>query len=185
MTATIPASLAGERLDLVLVRLFPEYSRSRLQKWIKDGQVTVNQQKLRAKDTVFGGEIVELTVQLTEETRWQAQEIPLHIVYEDEFVIVINKPADLVVHPGAGNVDGTLGNALLHRFPELESVPRAGVVHRLDKDTTGLLVVARNLIAQKSLVEQLQAREFEREYQAMVVSVMTAGGTVNEPIGRH
>jgi len=185
VTATIPASLAGERLDLVLVRLFPEYSRSRLQKWIKDGQVTVNQQKLRAKDTVFGGEIVELTVQLTEETRWQAQEIPLHIVYEDEFVIVINKPADLVVHPGAGNVDGTLGNALLHRFPELESVPRAGVVHRLDKDTTGLLVVARNLIAQKSLVEQLQAREFEREYQAMVVSVMTAGGTVNEPIGRH
>lgn len=167
------------------MQLFPDYSRSRLQKWIKDGQVTVNQQKLRAKDTVFGGETVELSVVLTEETHWQAQDLPLDIVYEDEFVIVINKPADFVVHPGAGNVDGTLGNALLHRFPELESVPRAGVVHRLDKDTTGLLVVARNLTAQKSLVEQLQAREFEREYQALVVGVMTAGGTVDEPIGRH
>ncbi len=147
--------------------------------------MTVNQQKCRAKDTVFGGETVELTVVLAEEIQWQAQELPLNIVYEDEFVIVINKPADFVVHPGAGNVDGTLGNALLHRFPELESVPRAGVVHRLDKDTTGLLVVARNLVAQKSLVEQLQARAFEREYQALVVGVMTAGGTVNEPIGRH
>ncbi len=167
------------------MHLFPDYSRSRLQKWIKDGQVTVNQQKLRAKDTVVGGETVELTVVLTEETRWQAQALPLDIVYEDDFVIVINKPADFVVHPGAGNVDGTLGNALLHRFPELESVPRAGVVHRLDKDTSGLLVVARNLTAQKSLVEQLQARAFEREYQALVVGVMTAGGTVDEPIGRH
>ncbi|MGD8941371.1 MAG: 23S rRNA pseudouridine(1911/1915/1917) synthase RluD [Gammaproteobacteria bacterium] len=185
MSAQIPESLAGERLDLVLVHLFPDYSRSRLQKWIKDGQVTVNQQKRRAKDTVFGGETVELTVALMEETQWQAQELPLDIVYEDEYVIVINKPSGFVVHPGAGNVDGTLGNALLHRFPELEWVPRAGVVHRLDKDTTGLLVVARNLVAQKSLVEQLQARAFEREYKALVVGVMTAGGTVDEPIGRH
>lgn len=167
------------------MHLFPQYSRSRLQKWIKDGQVTVNQQKLRAKDTVFGGETVELNAMLTEETLWQAQELPLDIIYEDDFIIVINKPADFVVHPGAGNVDGTLGNALLHRYPELEAVPRAGVIHRLDKDTTGLLVVARNLAAQKSLVEQLQAREFEREYQALVVGVMTAGGTVEEPIGRH
>jgi 23S rRNA pseudouridine1911/1915/1917 synthase len=177
--------LAGERLDLVLVQLFPDYSRSRLQKWIKEGQVTVNQQKRRAKDTVFGGETVELSIVLAEETQWLAQELPLDVVYEDDFVIVINKTAGFVVHPGAGNIDGTLGNALLHRYPELEAVPRAGVVHRLDKDTSGLLVVARNLVAQKSLVEQLQARAFERQYQALVVGVMTAGGTVNAPIGRH
>jgi 23S rRNA pseudouridine1911/1915/1917 synthase len=167
------------------VQLFPDYSRSRLQKWIKEGQVTVNQQPMRAKDTVFGGEVVELTVVAAEETQWQAQELPLDVVYEDDYVIVISKPADFVVHPGAGNIDGTLGNALLHRYPELEAVPRAGVIHRLDKDTSGLLVVARNLTAQKSLVEQLQAREFEREYRALVVGVMTAGGTVNAPIGRH
>ena len=167
------------------MQLFPDYSRSRLQRWIKDGQVTVNHQQRRAKDTVFGGETVELTVALVEETQWQAQELPLDIVYEDDHVIIINKSADFVVHPGAGNADGTLGNALLHRYPELEFVPRAGVIHRLDKDTTGLLVIARNLTAQKSLVEQLQAREFEREYQALVVGVMTAGGTVDEPIGRH
>jgi 23S rRNA pseudouridine1911/1915/1917 synthase len=177
--------LAGERLDLVLVELFPDFSRSRLQKWIKDGHVTVNHQKRRAKDPVFGGETVELSIVLVEETQWQAQPLPLHVVYEDDFVIVINKPADLVVHPGAGNMDGTLGNALLHRYPELGAVPRAGVIHRLDKDTSGLLVVARNLVAQKSLVEQLQARAFERQYQALVVGVMTAGGTVNAPIARH
>ena len=168
-----------------MAQLFPDYSRSRLQKWIKDGHVTVNQQRLRPKDTVFGGEIVELNVVLDDETQWQPQEIPLEIVYEDSDIIVINKPADFVVHPGAGNPDGTLGNALLHRYPELESVPRAGVVHRLDKDTTGLLVIARTLKAQKSLVEQLQAREFEREYVALVVGIMTSGGTVDEPIGRH
>ncbi|MGD8641741.1 MAG: 23S rRNA pseudouridine(1911/1915/1917) synthase RluD [Gammaproteobacteria bacterium] len=185
VNATIPESLAGERLDLVLVELFPDFSRSRLQKWIKDGHVTVNHQKRRAKDPVFGGETVELSIVLVEETQWQAQPLPLHVVYEDDFVIVINKPADLVVHPGAGNMDGTLGNALLHRYPELGAVPRAGVIHRLDKDTSGLLVVARNLVAQKSLVEQLQARAFERQYQALVVGVMTAGGTVNAPIARH
>ena len=185
LTAHIPAALAGERLDLVLVQLFPDYSRSRLQKWIKDGNVTVNKQKLRPKDTVFGGETVEVLVALEEEIQWEAQEIPLEIVYEDDAIIVINKPADFVVHPGAGNPDGTLGNALLHRYPELEYVPRAGVIHRLDKDTTGLLVVARNLVAQKSLVEQLQARAFEREYHALVVGMMTAGGTVDEPVGRH
>jgi 23S rRNA pseudouridine1911/1915/1917 synthase len=172
-------------LDVVLAQLFPDYSRSRLQKWIKDGNVTVNQQKRRPKDTVFGGETVEVTVALEEETQWQAQEMPLHVVYEDDAIIVINKPADFVVHPGAGNPDGTLGNALLHRYPELERVPRAGVIHRLDKDTTGLLVIARTLAAQKSLVEQLQAREFERQYVALVVGVMTAGGTVDQPIGRH
>ncbi|WP_455217043.1 23S rRNA pseudouridine(1911/1915/1917) synthase RluD, partial [Kaarinaea lacus] len=118
-------------------------------------------------------------------TRWQPQKLPLDIVYEDDAVIVINKPPGLVVHPGAGNRDSTLGNALLHHAPELESVPRAGVVHRIDKDTSGLLVIARTLQAQKSLVEQLQARSFEREYEALTQGVMTAGGTVDAPIGRH
>ena len=185
LTTQIPESLAGERLDLALVELFPDYSRSRLQKWIKEGQVTVNNHVMRAKDMVFGGETVQLHVALSEETNWRAQSIPLDIVFEDEAIIVINKPADFVVHPGAGNMEGTLGNALLHRYPELESVPRAGVIHRLDKDTTGLLVVARTLASQKALVEQLQAREFQREYRALVCGVMTAGGTVDEPIGRH
>jgi 23S rRNA pseudouridine1911/1915/1917 synthase len=124
-------------------------------------------------------------VTLEAETRWRPQSLPLDIVYEDDSVLVINKPAGLVVHPGAGNVDGTLSNALLHHAPELETVPRAGIVHRIDKDTSGLLVVARNLAAQKSLVEQLQARAFDREYEALTQGVMTAGGTVDAPIGRH
>lgn len=177
--------MAGQRLDRVLAQLFPDFSRSRLQKWLKGGHVLVNNGKLRPKDSVFGGETIELQIVLEEETSWQPQEIPLDIVYQDDAIIVINKPADFVVHPGAGNIDGTLGNALLHHFPELESVPRAGVIHRLDKDTTGLLVVARTLMSQKLLVEQLQAREFEREYRALLVGVMTAGGTVDKPIGRH
>lgn len=182
---TIPGDMAGLRLDQALAKLFPDYSRARLQRWIKDGHVTVDSAKLRAKDVVHGGEQVVLTVVLQEETTWRAQPIPLDIVYEDEALIVINKPSGLVVHPGAGNMDGTLSNALLHHAPELESVPRAGIVHRIDKDTTGLLVVARTLIAQKSLSEQLEARAFDRHYQAMCMGVMTAGGTIEAPIGRH
>ena len=181
----VPENLGGMRLDQALATMFPDYSRVRLQRWIKDGHVTVNGAKLRAKDTVHGGERVALTVELQEETTWRPQAIPLDIVYEDEALLIINKPAGLVVHPGAGNMDGTLSNALLHYAPELESVPRAGIVHRIDKDTTGLLVVARNLIAQKSLTEQLEARAFDRHYQAVCMGVMTAGGTVNAPIGRH
>jgi 23S rRNA pseudouridine1911/1915/1917 synthase len=182
---TIPEHLAGMRLDQALAALFPDYSRARLQRWIKDGHVLVDGKQPRPKDVVYGGEHVLLAVVLEDETQWQAQEIPLDIVYEDEAILVINKPPGLVVHPGAGNLEGTLGNALLHYAPELESVPRAGVVHRLDKDTSGLLVVARTLTAQKYLVEQLQARAFEREYEALVAGVMTAGGTVDAPIGRH
>ena len=140
---------------------------------------------LRPRDTVTGGEWVEITIAHEEETSWQPQAIPLDIVYEDESIIVINKPAGLVVHPGAGNSDGTLGNALLHYAPELENVPRAGIVHRLDKDTSGLLVVARNLESQTHLVTQLQDRSVSRRYQALVCGVMTAGGTVDLPIGRH
>jgi 23S rRNA pseudouridine1911/1915/1917 synthase len=185
LTAVIPEDMVGMRLDQALAALFPDYSRARLQRWIKDGHATVNGARLRPKDVVHGGEQIALTVELQEETTWRPQEIPLDIVYEDEALLIINKPAGLVVHPGAGNMDGTLSNALLHYAPELESVPRAGIVHRIDKDTTGLLVVARNLIAQKSLTEQLQAREFDRHYQAVCMGVMTAGGTVNAPLGRH
>lgn len=185
LSAEIPEQLAGARLDQALASLFPDYSRARLQRWIKDGHVTVDGKQLRPRDVVHGGEQVSLTVVLAEETRWVPQPLPLDIVFEDEAVLVINKPAGLVVHPGAGNQHSTLSNALLHHAPELESVPRAGIVHRIDKDTSGLLVVARTLTAQKSLVEQLQARAFERQYQAVVMGVMTAGGTVDAAIGRH
>ena len=185
LTGEIPDNLAGSRLDQALASMFPDYSRARLQRWVKDGHVTVDGAKLRSKDVVHGGEQIELTVEMQQETTWRPQEIPLNIIYEDEALLIINKPAGLVVHPGAGNMDGTLSNALLHYAPELESVPRAGIVHRIDKDTTGLLVVARNLVAQKSLTEQLQAREFERHYQAVCMGVMTAGGTIDAPLGRH
>jgi 23S rRNA pseudouridine1911/1915/1917 synthase len=181
----IPINLAGQRLDQALAAMFPDYSRARLQRWIKDGYVTVDGVQMKPKELVHGGQLVQLSVVLEEETRWQPQALPLEIVFEDASVIVINKPAGVVVHPGAGNIDGTLSNALLHHAPELESVPRAGVVHRIDKDTSGLLVIARTLKAQKSLVEQLQARAFEREYEALTQGVMTAGGTVDAPIGRH
>ena len=177
--------MSGKRLDQVLAQLFPQYSRSRLQKWIKDGLVLVDDVVLRPRDTVLGGELVEISVAHEDETGWRPQAIALDVVYQDEAIIVINKPAGLVVHPGAGNSDGTLANALLHFDPALAKVPRAGIIHRLDKDTSGLLVVARSLIAQNSLVEQLQSRSVTREYQALACGVMTAGGTVDAPIGRH
>ena len=185
LSQIIPDELAGKRLDQALAAMFPDYSRARLQRWIKDGHVTVDGSQLRPRDQVHGGEQVELSVVLEEETSWRPQKLPLDIVYEDESVIIINKPAGVVVHPGAGNMDGTLSNALLHHAPELELVPRAGVVHRIDKDTSGLLMIARTLVAQKSLVEQLQTRTVEREYWALTQGVMTAGGTVDAPIGRH
>ena len=181
----IPDELAGKRLDQVLAQLFPQYSRSRLQKWIRQGLVLVDDAVPKPRDAVLGGELVEISVAHERETGWQPQAIELDIVYQDEAIIVINKPAGLVVHPGAGNADGTLANALLHFDPQLEKVPRAGIIHRLDKDTSGLLVVARSLVAQTNLVEQLQSRNVTREYQALVSGVMTAGGTVDQPIGRH
>jgi 23S rRNA pseudouridine1911/1915/1917 synthase len=176
---------AGKRLDHVLADMFPDYSRSRLQQWLKEGQITVNGEFPRAKDKVAGGEEVELYPQLECDTDWQAQDIPLDIVHEDEHIMVIHKPAGLVVHPAVGNQDGTLLNGLLFHDAELATLPRAGIVHRLDKDTSGLLVVARTLKAQKSLVDQLQERAFLREYLAVVNGVLTAGGTVDEPMGRH
>lgn len=185
LTARVGNDLAGKRLDQALAELFPDYSRSRLQQWVKAGLVTLDGVACRPRDKVLGGEWVSLEAHLEEQVECRPQPIALDVVYEDENLILINKPAGLVVHPAAGNPDGTLQNALLHHDPELIRLPRAGIVHRLDKDTTGLLVIARSAAAHKSLVEQLQAREFEREYRAVATGVMTAGGSVDEPIGRH
>lgn len=185
LTAEIPAELDGKRLDQALAVLFQDFSRSRLQQWIREGQVQVDEQVIRPKDKVYTGQQVTLLASLSPEGEWEAQDIPLDIIYEDDHLLVINKPAGLVVHPAAGNYSGTMLNALLHHVPQLENLPRAGIVHRLDKETSGLLVVAKDLSTHKELVAQLQAREFEREYLAVVVGVMTSGGTVEAPLGRH
>ncbi|MGH8279293.1 MAG: 23S rRNA pseudouridine(1911/1915/1917) synthase RluD [Gammaproteobacteria bacterium] len=181
----IPPELAGLRLDQALARLFPEYSRSRLASWVKGGQVQVDGRVSRPRDAVMTGQHVRVEAQVIEETGQQPQALPLDIVYEDDALIVVNKPAGLVVHPGAGNPDGTLQNALLYHAAELVHVPRCGLVHRLDKDTSGLLVVARTLEAHTRLTAAVAAREFERKYAAVVVGVLTGGGTVDAPIARH
>ncbi|MEG0338272.1 23S rRNA pseudouridine(1911/1915/1917) synthase RluD, partial [Hafnia sp.] len=166
--------------------LFPDYSRSRIKEWILDDRVKVNGKIInKPKEKVLGGEEIAIDALIEEEARWEPQNIPLDIVYEDSDILVINKPRDLVVHPGAGNPDGTILNALLYYYPEIVDVPRAGIVHRLDKDTTGLMVVAKTVPAQTRLVEALQAREITREYEAVAIGTMTAGGTVEEPISRH
>ncbi|VAW87790.1 Ribosomal large subunit pseudouridine synthase D [hydrothermal vent metagenome] len=181
----IDPAMAGLRLDHCLQQIFSEYSRARLQKWVKEGKITIDGRLLRSKDKVFGGETIILIPEVEAQERWQPEAIDLDIVYEDAAVIVLNKPAGLVVHPAAGNQQGTLLNALLHHAPELNEMPRAGIVHRLDKETTGLMVVARTLTAQKTLVEQLQARTVTREYFALVMGTIIAGGTLEWPIGRH
>lgn len=181
----VPISLAGCRLDQAAAELFADHSRERLKGWIKEGALTVDGRPGKPKDKMAGGEWLQLAATLEEEKRFEPEEIPLEVVHEDDDVLVIDKPAGLVVHPAAGNPDGTLLNALLHHCPSLATVPRAGIVHRLDKDTTGLMVVAKTLAAQTSLVEQLQARTVSREYDAICVGVMTSGGTVDAPIGRH
>ncbi len=183
--AEVPFAMGNKRLDQVAAQLFPDYSRSRLQQWIKDGQLTVDGEARRARDKLTGGETLQIEAELTAEGDWLAEAMPLDIVYEDDHILVINKPADLVVHPAAGNPDGTLLNGLLHHCPQLENIPRAGIVHRLDKDTTGLMVVAKTLQAQNNLVGQLQDRSMGREYEAVVQGQMTGGGKVDEPIGRH
>jgi len=182
----IPEEFSGMRLDQALAKLFPEFSRGQLTKWIKAGDVSVDNKQLRPKDSVNGGEQIVIQTELaSQDDSWTAETISLDIVYEDDDVIILNKPAGMVVHPGAGNQQGTLVNALLAHAPQLSSIPRAGIVHRIDKSTTGLLMVAKTLQAHNSLVSQLQARTVVREYQAIAVGVMTAGGTVDEPIGRH
>ena len=183
--ATVPLSIAGRRFDQALADLFPDYSRSRLAEWIKSGDALLDGEVRRPRDPVRGGELVTLAAVAGIETRALAEDIPLTVAYSDADVLVVDKPAGLVVHPGAGNPHGTLANALLHYDPKLVEVPRAGIVHRLDKDTSGLMVVARNLRAHAALVEQLSAREVHRQYVAVAMGPMIAGGTVTAPIGRH
>lgn len=182
---TIPSEHAGQRLDQVLAELLNGYSRTRIKEWIDAGQVLVNGSKLRPKDKVLGGENVEVNASLPDVVPVAPEKIRLNIVHEDPHVLVIHKPAGLVVHPGAGNAAGTLQNALLHFDAKLAQVPRAGIVHRLDKDTSGLMVVARTVEAHTALVRAIEAREVEREYEAVCVGVMTGGGVVDAPIGRH
>lgn len=181
----IAVELAGLRLDQAASQLFPEFSRARLQQWISAGSLLMNGRQARPKDRVNGGESLTLEATLLPEQDWGAEDIPLDIVFEDADLLVINKPAGLVVHPAAGNRSGTLLNALLHHVPGLALLPRAGIVHRLDKDTSGLMVVAKTLSAHAYLVEAMQHREISREYLALVVGTLTAGGTVDAPLGRH
>jgi len=181
----IPADCAGLRLDAALARLFPEHSRSRLQGWLKEGAIRLDGGAADARRKVWGGEAVRLAVPPEPTFAEAAEDIPLPIVFEDAALIVIDKPAGLVVHPGNGNASGTLMNALLHHAPELAGVPRAGIVHRLDKDTSGLMVVAKTLPAQTELVRQLQARSVKRHYLALVHGKVGTGGTVDAPLGRH
>lgn len=184
--AVIPEELAGQRLDQALARLFPAYSRSRLQAWLKAGDLTVDGAPRRARDPVTGGEQVTLdTVVATAGPAPEAEPLDLDVLHQDAHLLVIDKPPGLVVHPGAGNAGGTLQNALLHHFPELTALPRAGIVHRLDKDTSGLMVVARSLAAHTALVAAIQARDVGREYLAVVNGRFTGGGRVDAPVGRH
>ncbi len=183
---TAPGEIAGERLDAALARLLPEFSRSRLAGWIKDGRVTVDGAPASPKTKLWGGETLTVDTEPNpEEVAFQPEDVPLDVLYEDDTVLVINKPAGLVVHPGSGNWSGTVLNGLLYRYPELKAVPRAGIVHRLDKDTSGLMVVARTLAAQHHLVQQLQARSVKRHYLAIAQGLVRADGKVDAPIGRH
>lgn len=185
LDCTIPVELAGKRLDQVLAELLPDHSRARLQHWLKDGAIRIDGRPGRPRDRVLGGEHLEGCWELAEVVADAAQPMDLAVVYEDDDILVIDKPAGLVVHPAAGNPDGTLLNALLHHAPVTAHLPRAGLVHRLDKDTSGLLVVAKSERARTGLVEQLQTRRMGREYQAVVSGVLVAGGLVDVPIGRH
>ena len=185
LRARVPEVLGGLRLDQALARMFPEHSRARLQGWIKDGAVRIDGMPARARDPVAGGEAVELDATLPVSARDGAEAIPLRVVHSDPALFVIDKPPGLTVHPGAGQASGTLLNALLHLDPELARVARAGLVHRLDKDTSGLLVVARTPAAHTALVAALAKRDFDREYETIVVGQMLSGGRVDAPIGRH
>lgn len=184
LTAEVPSALGGQRLDQVAAQLFDEYSRSRLSNWIKEGRLTVDGAVVRPRDIVHGGAVLALEAEQEAQGEWLAQDIALNIVYEDEHLLVIDKPAGLVVHPAAGHADGTLLNALLHHVPDIINVPRAGIVHRLDKDTTGLMVVAKTLQAQTRLVDQMQKRTVSRIYECIVIGVITSGGKIDAPIGR-
>ncbi len=186
LDGNIPEESDGLRLDQALAQLFPDFSRGQLSKWIKAGDVLLNEAVPKPRDKVRAGDNIVINAELqVQDEQWQAEKIELDIIYEDAHVLILNKPAGMVVHPGAGNHQGTLVNALLSHAPGLVHIPRAGIVHRLDKNTTGLLMVAKTLQAHNSLISQLQERSVLREYQAIVTGVLTAGGTVDEPIGRH
>jgi len=181
----VPDALAGLRLDRALAAMFPEYSRSRLQKWLKEGQVRLDSRAAKPKQKIWGGERVEVLPQPDPlETAFRPERIALDVLYEDDDILVINKPAGLVIHPGSGNWQGTLLNALLHRLPRLAAIPRAGIVHRLDKGTSGALMVAKTLRAQSDLVRQLQARTVRRDYLALVHGVVRTDGEIAAPLGR-
>lgn len=183
--ARVDDHYAGSRLDRIAAKLFDEFSRSRLQQWIKTGELSVDSQRRSADYRLKGGEELVIYAAQTREGEWLAQDIALDIVYQDTHIIVLNKPIGLVVHPAVGNWVGTLLNGLLYQFPELREVPRAGVVHRLDKDTSGLMVVAKTLQAHAALVKQLQARSVKREYEALVCGRVVSSGVIDRPIARH
>ena len=184
-TLTIAPELGGMRLDQALVKSLPEYSRTQIQEWIKLGAITLDGSPTKARVTVIGGETVTIDAERKAQPTWEAEDITLNIVYEDDDVLVINKPAGMVVHPAAGNFNSTLLNALLHHAPQLQKLPRAGIVHRLDKDTSGLLVIAKTPAAHMSLTQQIKERAITRIYQTIVYGLMTSGGTVDAPIARH
>ena len=184
-TKPIPAELAGLRLDQALAQMFPEYSRSRLKEWLLAGAITLDGGPKRPRDAVAGGEVVSLRPRADVSVRAEPEPISLTIVFEDDDLLLINKPAGLVVHPGAGNPAGTLMNGLLHHAPSLEAVPRAGIIHRIDKDTSGLLLVAKTVTTHTALVRLLADREIERHYVAVCNGVLTGGGTIKEPLARH
>lgn len=183
-SASVYQPRKGWRLDQAAALLFGEFSRSRLQAWIAAGELRLNGEIANQRESVKHRDVLSLSAALTLDPGVRAENIPLNIVYEDDALIVVNKPAGLVVHPGAGNTSGTLVNALLHYAPALDALPRAGLVHRIDKDTTGLLVIAKTLEVHASLVAALQAREISREYEAVVRGHLVSGGTINKPIDR-
>ncbi len=184
LCATIPIELAGARADKALARLFPQYSRTVIQGWLRAGLVLLDDEVPRPRDPVVGGERVDIAVPETPEPEWRAQPVSIEVVHADDVLLVVNKPPGLIVHPGAGHPDQTLLNGLLHYDPRLRRLPRAGIVHRLDRDTSGLMVVARSESARLDLIEQLAARQVHREYLAVVCGQVISGGTVDEPIGR-
>ena len=184
LNIVIPNRLIGQRIDSALATMLPDYSRSKITSWVRSGRALVNDKAFKAKEKVNGGEVVTLSIIQEKSNAWLGEDIPIDVVYEDDDIIVLNKPVGLVTHPGAGNWTGTLANALLHYEPALATLDRAGIVHRLDKNTSGLMVVARSELAQKKLVEQLQMHVVSREYSAIVYGHMISGGSVDAPIGR-
>jgi 23S rRNA pseudouridine1911/1915/1917 synthase len=184
LNIVIPNRLIGQRIDSALATMLPDYSRSKITSWVRSGRALVNDKAFKAKEKVNGGEVVTLSIIQEKSNAWLGEDIPIDVVYEDDDIIVLNKPVGLVTHPGAGNWTGTLANALLHYEPALARLDRAGIVHRLDKNTSGLMVVARSELAQKNLVEQLQTHVVSREYSAIVYGHMISGGSVDAPIGR-